>query len=250
MAVGTWSVNINPIFAALITVFSQMFFIGRIYISTPISVRDPYVPYHLKPGSSPVQDLIILSCAVLLALAIYTADSLNGVRDDVMQEKRLIETSLALPAIVDTFLSLTLIYVIHRSRASLKRTNTWLTTHRTIGRILNWGAFISFIAVKNPFTSEQYGAITIVAARVYAITFLCVSTKTSEAIFDGGSYGLKVIERTNRRAAAERWNVPHIPEEPASINISVTRELEEGGDWDGPRKHHGETSSTDLDSTF
>ncbi|KAM5539664.1 hypothetical protein V8D89_006773 [Ganoderma adspersum] len=131
-------------------------------------------------------------------------------------------------------------------------------------RILNFSAFLSFIAVSDPFTSEQYGAINVVTDRarrrgprltsgtVYAITFLCVlnfrETKSSVAIFDSGTYGLKVIERTNRRAAAETWYVPHIPDNDPAINISVTMELENGRNWDGPKKHHDETSSSDLDS--
>lgn len=96
-------------------------------------------------------------------------------------------------------------------------------------------------------------------------------TRSSVAIFDSGTYGLKAIERTNRRAAAETWNVPQvrifgggcpgassrslivslcvrqIPEnEPAPINIRVTTELEDGQNWGG-KKHPGETSSSDLD---
>lgn len=45
------------------------------------------------------------------------------------------------------------------------------------------------------------------------------ATTKSVEIFESGTYGLKVFERTNRRAAAEAWNVPQVR---TSVNTLVT----------------------------
>ncbi|TBU44838.1 hypothetical protein BD309DRAFT_979794 [Dichomitus squalens] len=114
--------------------------------------------------------------------------------------------------------------------------------------MLNLACFITYVTASNTFTSQAYGAINIVSLRVYAITLLSVlnsrETKRSITMFDSGTYGLNLIARAARSAAAETWNVPQMPQnEPPEINIKVTTELDGADHWDGPSKHDRDTAS-------
>ena len=96
--------------------------------------------------------------------------------------------------------------------------------------------------------------------------------RRSEVFFSSGSYGLKVIERTHRRAAAEVWNVPQVctttsdpleaaidckvvtnlnmhglqipDDEPTSITIRVTTELEDERNWHGSNENCSQATSS------
>ena len=97
--------------------------------------------------------------------------------------------------------------------------------------------------------------------------------RSSEVFFSSGSYGLKVIERAHRRAAAEVWNVPQVgtttldpleaaivctevvthlytyglqmpDDEPTSITIRVTTELEDEQNWHGSNENCSEATSS------
>ena len=47
-------------------------------------------------------------------------------------------------------------------------------------------------------------------------------------IFDAGAFGANIIARATRLAAAETWNVPHVPEavHAGMLDIKVTTEVE------------------------
>ena len=95
--------------------------------------------------------------------------------------------------------------------------------------------------------------------------------------FSSGAYGLKVIERARRRAAASAWNVPQVctavgpstvdskcetvtnhyisgyqmpDNEPRPINIRVTTEMENELGWGRPNENGSETSSGELACTL
>ena len=99
--------------------------------------------------------------------------------------------------------------------------------------------------------------------------------RNSEVFFSGGGYGLKVIERTHRRAAAEAWNAPQVctaaglavvdcsavtnhyvsarqlpDDEPAPINIKVTTEMENERGWGRYNENCSDATSSELGYTI
>lgn len=94
-------------------------------------------------------------------------------------------------------------------------------------------------------------------------------------VFSDGGYGLKVIERTHRRAAAEAWNAPQVctaaslavvdcstvtnqyvsahqlpDDEPAPINIKVTTEMENERGCGRYNENCNDATSSELGCTI
>ncbi|TBU43932.1 hypothetical protein BD309DRAFT_69864 [Dichomitus squalens] len=147
----------------------------------------------------------------------------------------LMNAALATPFAIDVVFSSTLVVAIRASRLGLRRDDSFLEL--VIIYVVNTGllhcafnAAAWIVCMATGTASQLFFPFQIVSLRLYANSLLSALnsrdlTRTS-TIFDSGAYGMNLIRRLNHRAAAETWNTPQKPDEPALITIQVTTETE------------------------
>nr|VWO99486.1 UDP-xylose synthase [Ganoderma boninense] len=167
--------------------------------------------------------------------------------NDLGHEKWLISATLGAPLAADLVFSVTLLTVLRASRQCQKKACEskldWFVIYIVNTGLLHCTVNVVALAVNLASMngeSTYYLLFNIIAARLYANSLLSAlnsrEARPGNISFDG-SIGLNFIERATRRAAAETWNVPQVPEGPPSmINIKMTTELETDNDhelhWD------------------
>ncbi|TBU23351.1 hypothetical protein BD311DRAFT_768583 [Dichomitus squalens] len=124
-----------------------------------------------------------------------------------------------MPFLVDLILAIALTSVLRLSRSTSKQAKS--RSDFVVIYVVNTGVLhcisnaISFILTvsASPTTSSVYLLFSIIATRRLII-------------FDNTS-GPSAIERANRRAIAQTWNIPQVPESaPGSIQIGIATETE------------------------
>ncbi|KAI1790102.1 hypothetical protein LXA43DRAFT_1083541 [Ganoderma leucocontextum] len=229
---GVWSLDALPIVVSTIVFSSQLFFARRAYLAGP-RFR-PFVIFALL--------LVMAEIGFSIVITIKTF-SQNYTR--LNNEKWLISTTLGMPLAADLVFSVTLLIVLRVSRqcetsnreSKLDLFVIYVVNTGLLHCIVNVVALAVNLASING-TSTYYLLFNVIAARLYANSLLAAlnsrEVKPGNIAFDG-SIGLNFIERATRRAAAETWNVPQVPEGPPSmIDIKMTTELETDHDlhWD------------------
>ncbi|KAM5539714.1 hypothetical protein V8D89_006527 [Ganoderma adspersum] len=233
---GVWSLDAVPIVVSAIVFSSQLFFARRAYLSGP-RFR-PFVIFALL--------LVVAEIGFSIEITIKTFSQKLA---DLGEEKWLISATLGMPLAADLVFAITLLTVLRVSRQCEKKTCEskldlfviYVVNTGLLHCIVNAVALAVNLASMNG-VSTYYLLFNIIAARLYANSLLAAlnsrEAKLGNITFDG-SIGLNFIERATRRAAAETWNVPQVPEAPPSmINIKMTTELETDHDlrWDVDQK--------------
>ncbi|KAI0773609.1 hypothetical protein C8Q74DRAFT_768835 [Fomes fomentarius] len=205
---GVWSINALPVVLSLTMFTSQLFFATRVFM--------------LGPRYRFVVVVAMLLCLGEIGFSVATAYKAFTVTMIVQLETSasLIATALGLGFVADAMFTVTLAHVVRRSRADMPRysileaVQTYIVNTGSLHCIFN---LISFIFVLATTHSLIDGLFSIVTARLYANSLLAVlnsrnlpGTKGIEISECGSSYGLHLIARANRRAAAETWNVPPV----------------------------------------
>ncbi|PIL29262.1 hypothetical protein GSI_09312 [Ganoderma sinense ZZ0214-1] len=222
---GVWSLDALPIVVSAIVLSSQLFFARRAYLTGP-RFR-PFVIFALL--------LVVAEIGFSIEITIKT---FGQQLSNLGNEKWLISATLGMPLAADLVFSITLLTVLRVSRQCEKKKTCESKLDLFVIYVVNTGllhCIVNVIALAVNLASingesTYYLLFNIIAARLYANSLLAAlnsrEMKPGNIAFDG-SIGLNFIERATRRAAAETWNVPQVPEGPPSmINIKMTTELE------------------------
>ncbi|KAI0763308.1 hypothetical protein BD413DRAFT_583560 [Trametes elegans] len=143
-------------------------------------------------------------------------------------------------AFADSLLSSAIVRGVFRSRRALPRQSEEARVDVIVLYGLNSGILVGLLNVADfiltilgPSNSGYWIAINAVACKLYAITLLSVLNSRKLLIsrgievLDGMSPGRNIIARANQLAAAERWNVPRVPEgDMGPIRVTVSAETE------------------------
>ncbi|KAI0788183.1 hypothetical protein C8Q74DRAFT_1256335 [Fomes fomentarius] len=224
-----WSSNLIAVTGGVITTASQIFFLRRVSI---ISLR-----YKLVSAVASVFLAVKLAGDILLSYKGFTSKHIDAYANN----QWMISLTFAALTVVNLLVTGSLIAVLRRARKGLKTNDSY------VDMIVIWGLNTGLIVLVFDLMSLlldaalqktlYWVACTLVGARLYMNTLLSVlnTRKTSVSrnmdIFEAGSFTANIITRANRLAAAERWNVPQLPEEepPSMIDIKVTTEIEDHG---------------------
>ncbi|EJF59617.1 hypothetical protein DICSQDRAFT_128131 [Dichomitus squalens LYAD-421 SS1] len=125
-----------------------------------------------------------------------------------------------MPFLVDLLLAIALTSVLRLSRSTSKQAKS--RSDFVVIYVVN-------TVSASPTTSSVYLLFSIIATRLYANTMPVLNSRDTDKgliIFDNTS-GPSAIERANRRAIAQTWNIPQVPESaPGSIQIGIATETE------------------------
>ncbi|KAH9933654.1 uncharacterized protein BXZ73DRAFT_101037 [Epithele typhae] len=247
-----WSLNLTPMFAALITVGSQSFFIVRVSL---ISYK-----YAVAGVTAALLILAKLACGLAFAAKGFITGSTSFFLHNVL----LFQLALGFATLANIILSGSLLTVLLRGRPGASRSDS--SIEESIGSqwivvwLLNPGIFILAcdalalilvcrstrcdgvthtdrlsIAVTRRPSTLYWLMFYMITSPLDVITLLSVlntrKISATRAMFflDPGGFNRNAIARADRQAQLERYNVPQLPEElhtPAMIDVKVDTEVE------------------------
>ncbi|KAH9902490.1 hypothetical protein C8Q73DRAFT_785159 [Cubamyces lactineus] len=224
---GVWSIRILPISTALVILLSEGFFVRRVYL---IGAR--YRPVVLVV---PILMLVVLGFAIAASIEAFIRPTFA----DFDQVAWMTSAAFGAAVVIDLLLTGTLI--ITKSRTGFKRTDSLIDVLiiYTINTGLLTGIFsvLSLIFALVSPDNLIYSAFNIIATKCYANSLLAVlnsrklfADKVQEDCFNSGSFVMSSVQRTTvaQRNAAERWNVPRLPESDISntiVDIRIQRDV-------------------------
>ncbi|KAJ8469591.1 hypothetical protein ONZ51_g8892 [Trametes cubensis] len=221
---GVWSIRILPISTALVILLSEGFFVRRVYL---IGAR--YRPVVL---------------VIVISKASWSASVEAFIRPtfaDFDNVAWMTSAAFGAAVVIDLLLTGTLIITLHKSRTGFKRTDSLIDVLiiYTINTGLLTGIFsvLSLIFALVSPDNLIYSAFNIIATKCYANSLLAVlnsrkmlADKIQEDCFNSGSFVMSSLQRTTiaQRNAAERWNVPQLPENTGTgtiLDIKIQKDV-------------------------
>ncbi|KAI0788105.1 hypothetical protein C8Q74DRAFT_1255742 [Fomes fomentarius] len=230
MLQGIWSLNCIAIVTGVNMFIAQLFFVRRVFL----------IGRHYR-AVAVVATLSIIAEIGLSIVTLYKSITVKSFQE-FSQVNRWIAATYAAGIVADSFLTGSLIKVLHSSRtqhfssASEPFLNTIITYTINTGLLHDVLNIVSLcLALIKPDTLLD-ASVSIVTTKVYGVTLLTVlnSRKLQFSqgikIFGGGEqFGMNTLARAKRQAVKERWNVPEVQEpSTAVISITVTTEMEGG----------------------
>ncbi|KAI0325088.1 hypothetical protein GY45DRAFT_1375019 [Cubamyces sp. BRFM 1775] len=209
---GVWSIRILPISTALVILLSEGFFVRRVYL---IGAR--YRPVVLVV---PILMLVVLGFAIAASAEAFIRPTFS----DFDKVAWMTSAAFGAAVVIDLLLTGTLIITLQKSRTGFKRTDSLIDVLiiYTINTGLLTGIFsvLSLIFALVSPDNLIYSAFNIIATKCYANSLLAVlnsrkmlADKIQEDCFNSGSFAMSSVQRTVQRSgAAERWNVPQLPD--------------------------------------
>ncbi|CDO77819.1 hypothetical protein BN946_scf184722.g11 [Trametes cinnabarina] len=227
---GVWSINITPVFAALIVLFAECFFARRVVL------------IGLRPKIIGIVAFLCLVSGSSLTVKAFEIKQIDVFGEDT---KVLTPLSLGLDAVADGLLAGTIIVTLRQNRASHANSSVFdvtelyfLNTGLLVGMLQ---AIAAILAIRYPL-ELYWTAVGLNAVKMYGVTLLSVLNSRKlllsrgVKIFNDETFGRNIISRVNHLAAMERWNVPHNSHDddaPPVINVKVAAEIEVHGESDG-----------------
>ncbi|KAI0709746.1 hypothetical protein C8Q76DRAFT_739585 [Earliella scabrosa] len=223
---AVWSANLIAVTGALITIVSQLFFLRRVSM----------ISYRYKVISAFAGVFLVATLVGDILLAFYGFDQK---RLSVYVDKQwLIVMTFGSLTMVNILITGSLLAVVRQARPQVTGSDTYFELFKIY--VINTGVIILIfdllaLILSGALANTLYWVtFYLVASRMYMTTLLSVLNSRKLVIsrdpdvFDAGTFGANIITRANRIAAAERWNVPQIPDEqpPSMIDIKVTTEVE------------------------
>ncbi|KAM5533529.1 hypothetical protein V8D89_012808 [Ganoderma adspersum] len=230
-----WSLCLLPIPGSLAALFSQTFFVRRVWLLAPRFRIIVGISFFLQAGN--------FGSFTALAVNMFKATSFR----DASQWSWLATLGCGTQMTGDIILTLTLTYVLHQSRTGMNKTDSMLEimiayaiSTGAVGCIIHLMNVILSITLKNIFI---YGSILLILAKLYANTFL-VALNTRKFLLASyvSSRGSSVQHKSSATSARFRSGVPvsHAPTTPTAIQLKIV--TEESVDYDSEEVHQKRNS--------
>ncbi|KAH9902454.1 hypothetical protein C8Q73DRAFT_785130 [Cubamyces lactineus] len=219
---AVWSLKIEPVVVALLTVVAQAFFARRASL--------------LGTRSRIVTCIALLSLMLHLSLAIAAAAiffRIVNLHRLQHSSEWLFSASVSSATVADILLAGAIIRGLRRTRATLNDSPLDAFTLYVVNTGLLTGVFNAIPAILAACYPRTFvwAAFNFISARLYANTLLSVLNSRKFLagreikIFGSDPSSQGIIARAGHLATVERWGAPQVPDRvPAVINISVTAE--------------------------
>ncbi|KAI0326035.1 hypothetical protein GY45DRAFT_1437943 [Cubamyces sp. BRFM 1775] len=222
---AVWSLKIEPVVVALITLVAQAFFARR---ASLLGTRSLIVT-----GIAILALMLHLSLAIAAAAIFFRIVDLHRLKHS---SEWLFSASVSSATVADILLAGTIIRGLRRTRATLDDSSLDGFTLYVVNTGLLTGIFNAIPAILAACYPRSFlwAAFNFIPARLYANTLLSVLNSRKFLvgreikIFGPDPSSRGIIARAGRLATVERWGAPPVPDQiPAIINISVTAEQED-----------------------
>ncbi|KAI0654631.1 hypothetical protein C8Q70DRAFT_1058225 [Cubamyces menziesii] len=245
---AVWSLKIEPVVVAFLTVVAQAFFARRVSL---LGTRSRIVT-----GIAIFALLLHLSLAIAVAVIFFRIVNLHHLQHS---SEWLFSASISSATLADILLAGAIIRGLRRTRVTLDESRLDVFTLYVVNTGLLTGVFNAIPAILAAYYPRTFlwAAFNFISARLYANTLLSVLNSRKFLVgreikifgSDPSSHG--IIARAGHLATVERWGAPQVPDPlPAIINISVTAEEEADvhSTMDSIHKVHSGTSTVEKET--
>ncbi|KAI9056775.1 hypothetical protein FKP32DRAFT_1681942 [Trametes sanguinea] len=225
LLVGVWSIRLGVMQTGCVIISAHCFYARRML---------------LLSGGRLWPFVFIVCCLVLefgLCIGATTEAFIQLSFSDFKHFTWLVCSALGVAVLVDIFVTIGLMYYLHRSRTGFKRTDSLLDI--LIVYSINTGLCTSIITLGASITAIAmpgnliYSGLYIIASKMYTNSVLAVLNSRRSLVdrgmegFETGSFGLKVVEPGDVQAITFKTPSSQMvaPAQTLSIDVRVTREI-------------------------